>query len=178
MVSSNYIVSDKLLPLTLQVKKGVKNVLFVCTGNICRSPTAEYLLRYELDKQKIHNIEVASAGLMASNQQAAVKEMVQVGKEFGINLDVHRSQALTKRIVEEASLIFVMERVHQESIADTFPNHQAKVFLLSLFDSDSNGIDINDPLGMTIYNFRYCFNRIYQIVLQLPHILQIFQTSD
>ncbi|MFQ5674070.1 MAG: low molecular weight protein arginine phosphatase [Nitrospinales bacterium] len=159
--------SDELLRLKQQAKECVKNILFVCTGNICRSPVAEYLLRQELEKQKNDSIRVFSAGTMDMGQQPAPREMVELAESFRVDMKNHRSKTLTKSMVEEADLIFAMEIFHKNKICELFPDYKHKVFMLSLFDSRFNGVNINDPLGRDYYNYRYCFDRIYSLVQKL-----------
>ncbi|MFQ5716365.1 MAG: hypothetical protein ACE5GQ_04625 [Nitrospinales bacterium] len=170
--SSDCANSDELLKLKQRIKAGVGNVLFVCTGNICRSPAAEYVLRAKLETQKINNMMAFSAGLVDMGRQPPPREMVEIAADFSVNMENHRSKTITHKAVGDADLIFTMEAFHRNKIHALFPDHQQKVFMLSLFDSKFNGININDPLGMSFYHYRYCFDRIDSLVQKLIPVLQ------
>ena len=92
----------------------VKSVLFVCTGNICRSPIAEGLFRRLIGNRK--DIEVASAGVHAVRGQPPSLYAVQVCESDGVNISDLRSQPLTADLVERATHIFAMTGAHLETI--------------------------------------------------------------
>lgn len=170
--SSDCANSDELLRLKQRIESGVGNILFVCTGNICRSPVAEYILRVKLEKRKINNVMAFSAGLLDMRRQPPPREMVKIAMDFGVNMENHRSKTITREAIENASLVFTMEEFHRNKVHELLPNHRQKVFVLSLFDSKFNGMNINDPLGMSFYHYRYCFDRIDRLVQKLIHVLQ------
>ncbi|MFQ5444128.1 MAG: hypothetical protein ACE5EK_05875, partial [Nitrospinales bacterium] len=93
-----------------------------------------------------------------------------------VSLKDHIPAVLTNIMMEDASLVFVMEDYQKEEVSEKFPEHKEKVFLLSLFDHESNGVNINDPLGTTDYQYRYCFNRIYQLVQELIDFMNASNT--
>jgi len=97
----------------------VKSVLFVCTGNICRSPIAEGLFRRLLGNRK--EIEVASAGVHAVRGQPPSLYAVQVCEEEGSDISGLRSQPLTAALVDRATHIFAMTGAHLETIQMLFP---------------------------------------------------------
>src|SRR5204863_8552192 len=92
----------------------VKSVLFVCTGNICRSPIAEGLFRRMIGNRK--DIEVASAGVHAVNGQPPSLYAVQVCQQDTVDISGFRSQPLTNELVERATHIFAMTGAHLETI--------------------------------------------------------------
>src|SRR6202044_1349980 len=91
----------------------VKNILFVCTGNICRSPMAEGLFRHLVADRK--DVRVASAGVHASPGQPPSTYSVEALAEIGIDISRQRSQSLTDDLVARADLIFAMTRGHLEA---------------------------------------------------------------
>src|SRR3954469_25122937 len=86
----------------------VFRLLFVCTGNTCRSPLAEGIARAEIARRGWRNVEVASAGLSARNGEAATREAVVVARREGIDLSGHASRRLTPEIARWADLILGM----------------------------------------------------------------------
>lgn len=155
--------AEDLSHLKWLVKQGVENVLFLCTGNICRSPVAEHLVRKEMNRLAPRAPKVISAGLMDIGDQPVVPELIEIGNDFGIDMKDHRSSAVERWMLEEANIIFVMETLHKERMEIEYPEFLPKVFLLSIFDFEINGINIKDPLGTAFFVYRHCFTRIYHL---------------
>jgi protein-tyrosine-phosphatase len=154
------------------LEKGVKNVLFVCTGNICRSPIAEYLLRKELSQLNISGIEIKSAGLLELGSRPADQKMIALCKEHDVDLTSHISRQVTLQMITNADLVFVMETGHHDALIKLKPEDGDKVLLLSIFDFMHNGLNINDPLGTNHQKYSYCFSRIYASIRKLALLIQ------
>lgn len=129
-----------------------KKVLFVCTGNTCRSPMAEGLLKKMALESQIP-LEVESAGLAAFAGVPAALEAVDVCKEKGIDISRHLSQPLSKILVMESDLILTMTEKHKEMILKKMPFLETKVFLLSEFAGLGNQ-DVEDPIGQSLESYR------------------------
>ncbi|MGY4688408.1 low molecular weight protein arginine phosphatase [Salibacterium sp. K-3] len=126
------------------------HVLFVCTGNTCRSPLAEALLR----EKGREDIEVQSAGLAAQPGMSASKDTVEVLRERDIELR-HAARPLTKERVEWADLILTMTKNHHDMTAKQFPEAADKVFTIKEFAQEEGGTgDIMDPIGESRDTYR------------------------
>jgi len=128
-------------------------VLFVCSGNICRSPMAEYLLRRWLGADS--GWRVASAGVSAFDGLRASREAIEVLQEKGIDLTPHHSRSLTREVVDAASVIVVMTAQHRSTVLTRFPEAAGKVFLLKSFGASSREEDVEDPIGASADTYRH-----------------------
>ena len=143
----------------------ISSILTVCTGNICRSPLAEYRFK-ELLKDK--EILISSAGVNALVDQPADKSAQLIAEENGLDLKAHKGQALTESIIQENELIFVMENDHKRIICDFYPFSTGKVFLLGKWLDDP---EIIDPYKRSIEMFRAIYEKIDQSCRQwIPYL--------
>jgi len=125
-----------------------KIVLFICTGNSCRSVMAKGLLEKRLKEKKRADVEVLSAGLMLTGGMPASFETQELLKGEGIDVSAHRSQRVTAAMIKKADLILVMEKLQEERILQTAPEAKNRVFLLKEFAKiKDNNLDIADPIG-------------------------------
>ncbi len=138
-------------------------ILFVCLGNLCRSPMAECFLRERLKREgREAEYQVRSAGTWASNGQPASAYAIQTMLERGIDISGHRSHSLTKKDVEEADLILVMEARHREAIGREFPESRGKLYLLS--EMVGRRHDIADPYGGPLVGYRRCARELERLI--------------
>lgn len=124
------------------------NILFVCTGNTCRSPMAEVIFRSIIPESKTTEYKVSSAGTDALPGLPASEGANSAVKEIGLNLDAHRSRQLTQELVEKADLILALTSSHLNRIVDSYPDASARTFLLASYATkNSSKEDIADPIG-------------------------------
>src|SRR5215471_3162289 len=125
----------------------MKTILFVCTGNVCRSPMAEGIFRQAV--QGRGSYRVLSAGLGAMHGQPPSAFAVQAVKELGIDISGLRSRMLTPELVQQADYIFGMTHSHVDTVMMLYPFAAEKTFLLREFDEtlDQFEKDISDPIG-------------------------------
>ena len=127
-------------------------ILFVCSGNTCRSPLAEAITRRLLDTAGRSDVEVSSAGTSAWDGSPASDGALLVGMERGLDLSQHRSRLLTAEIVNEADLILVMSPSHLSRVKELDPD--AKAHLLAGFASGREGRSVQDPFGGDLAAYR------------------------
>ena len=123
------------------------NILFVCTGNTCRSPMAQALARAELDRRGWKHVQVASAGTAADPGFAASGHAVTVLARRGVDINTHLSQPLTPELVEWADVILAMSPSHLDAVANA--GGEEKVALLTEFAAgvEGAGSAVRDPFG-------------------------------
>ena len=146
----------------------MKNILFVCTGNSCRSVIAEGLLRY-MTKGSEHEFSVGSAGVSALDGYQATQSTVRAMQEAGIDVLGHRSRRLTQEMVNAADKIFVMENMHKMMVLDAAPGACGKVHLLKEFASEKGAadMDIPDPIRMSDAFYRKVLLEIRDCVVNI-----------
>jgi protein-tyrosine-phosphatase len=125
------------------------HILFVCTGNTCRSPMAEGLFRKAIEGRD--DLATSSAGVAASKGSPASRETLKVLKKHGAQLDDFASRQVTEKILESATHVFAMTEGHLAALESRFPSHADKFFLIREFSGITDkrqGLDVPDPIGM------------------------------
>lgn len=121
-------------------------ILFVCTGNICRSPMAAALFRQRLDEDpQRRDWEVVSAGTWASAGRPSTDHAIDEMASRGLDLRAHRSRSIDESLMKQADLVMVMTQNHAEALSVSFPDHADKVHLISEMVGET--YDISDPYG-------------------------------
>ncbi|WP_445488883.1 low molecular weight protein arginine phosphatase [Niallia sp. 03133] len=134
-------------------------VLFVCTGNTCRSPMAEAILK----NKKLKNVEVKSAGVYAMDGGKASFQAQEVLAEKGIEND-HASSMLTKELLDWATHIFTMTNGHKNAIVAQFPSTIEKTFTLKEFAIEDKSGDVIDPFGGSVEHYRKTFQELDYLI--------------
>ncbi|ARK32756.1 low molecular weight protein arginine phosphatase [Halalkalibacter krulwichiae] len=146
------------------------NILFVCTGNTCRSPMAEALLRSRAGEE----IEVKSAGVQAFPNSPASEGTLAVLAEKGIDTaEEHRAQHVTEELLEWADLILTMTHSHKQMLQTFYPHVSDYLFTLKEFvDPDVGHFDIADPIGGPIEAYRQTAVEIEESLTRLTKKLK------
>lgn len=130
----------------------MKKLIFVCTGNTCRSPMAEGLLKHLLGPDC--GWEISSAGVCAANGWLPNENAVAALRDKGIDISNQRSKTLTPDLIETADLLVTMTRGHRDAILAVAPESGGKVFLLKSFGIAQCAADIYDPVGEALDVYR------------------------
>lgn len=133
-------------------------ILFVCTGNTCRSPMAQIMAQGLFGD----GYEVFSAGLMAMPNAAASAHAVTAMHERKFDLSKHRAQLVTETLLESASLILAMTEGHKEALVNAAPD---KVYTLGEYASC--GTSISDPYGGDLMVYQKCAEEIFELLLKI-----------
>ncbi len=141
-----------------------KKVLFVCTGNTCRSPLAEVWFNKCAADRGAMDLSACSAGICAVNGEEASYHSRCVADENNLDLEGFRSQMLTRELLKTADLIVGMTDGHCRRIVAFAPDAAAKTHRLLEF---ADGGEVSDPYGGTLADYRRCFESMRKAVEKL-----------
>jgi protein-tyrosine-phosphatase/glycosyltransferase involved in cell wall biosynthesis len=150
-----------------------QRVLYVCRGNIIRSPMAEAILRQALLERASPGRVVASAGLYAQRGQQADPRARRLARDFGVSLEAHRARPLTPRMMAQADLVVPMDALIEAELRGRFPWAHDKIGPLFTLGADGRrrAIEIHDPYDGTPEEIRSCYARLAASVrLQAEHL--------
>lgn len=149
----------------------VRSVLFICKGNICRSPFAEHIARKAARERSWEGFVFSSAGLEVRNPLPSTLEAVTVAGTFGIDLRAHRSNGIAIHSAESQDMIIGMEAWHVQRLRELIPNAQGKIYLLPLFEEcgqrryfSYHRSNIADPYGRPFFQYQECFQRMKKCI--------------
>lgn len=145
------------------------HVIFVCTGNICRSPMGEAILRERWKNAGLGGLTVSSMGIHGLDNKPASSLAQQICAENGIDLSGHRSRPLVPDEIRDADLVLSMEGIHQEFLSLFFPQYAEKFSLLGAWpEAPRKKSNIPDPMGGSARVYKKAYT---QISTQIDRIL-------
>lgn len=149
-------------------------ILFVCTGNTCRSPMAEGALRMLLSKERPDKFEVISAGTAAATGFPATIYAIEAVKIWDVDISKHQSQPLTPVLIDRANLILAMMPSHLQEVLRMRPGAKNKTYLFKRFpDPSPNGEGVADPIGQALETYNETFLEIGEYLgKHLPEIVK------
>lgn len=124
----------------------MNRIFVVCTGNTCRSPMAEGIIRKIVEEERIEGVSVKSAGLAAYYGDPPSDYAVEALREIGIDISGHRSRPVTREELAEADVIYVMTQQHKNVILDAMPEVKARIAVM----------EIADPFGLSLEHYQAC----------------------
>lgn len=136
----------------------IQSVLFVCKGNICRSPLAAVYFE-SLVRKNGKTIRVRSAGLETTPGKPAHSHSKLVAQEYELSLECHVTAQVNTELVLETDLIVVMEIGQKDRVERVYPHASGKVVLLGAMEA-GGPIEIADPFGREMESFRLCFTQM------------------
>lgn len=136
-------------------------ILLVCTGNTCRSPLAEVLLRRALEEAKVDGVTVSSAGTGAFGGEPASEGSYLVALENGLDLAAHRARPVTRELVAESDLILAMSRGHLRKLQLLGAGEKAQ--LLGEYADADGDPEVADPVGGPIEGYRATYQQLEQM---------------
>lgn len=146
-------------------------IIFVCTGNICRSPMAQYYAQSVINKRaNSEDYYIESAGINAYQGEGSTQNAIDAMKQYGIDLSKHKANTLENSLIEEADYIIGMTELHKNILMQIYPKLKNRIFTLrEVAGNDMYSKDIEDPWG---YNLDVYINIAKQIVENVDKFLE------
>jgi len=153
--------------------KKPESIIFICKGNICRSPFAHHLFQ-RIGSRIKDNLKIDSAGLKAKKRDKSPGNAVIAATDYGIKLENHKPKSFDQNMFKGATMVIAMETWHFQSLRKRFFESKDKIFLLPLFENNKDAkmrgfyrYNIEDPYGRSLDEFHKCFLRIERCVMAL-----------
>jgi protein-tyrosine-phosphatase len=165
--------------MVMTANKNPFDILIVCTGNICRSPMAEGLLKHFVFPKWNGCLHVHSAGTFGLDGNRAEPNAVQTMAQMGIDIRSHRARSIDEYMIQAADSIVVMEEMHRDYIRAVLPQAAEKVRLLGEFSRSDGPPEVADPYGGPLQRYHTCARFMQERISGLAdYITQTFSEDD
>jgi protein-tyrosine-phosphatase len=151
----------------------LKKLLFVCSGNTCRSPLAEGIAKKIFPEELLKEVEITSAGSSALDGLPASSPAIQVAGKHSVDLTKHKATLLNKAVVAEADLIITMAATHRDTVGVIVPSALEYTFVLTELCDDESG-DVPDPIGLGIREYEKTYRIVEKCLKQFVKKLDSF----
>ena len=138
----------------------MKRIMFVCTGNTCRSPMAAVIFNAMAKNNRLENVQAFSRGLSVNSECGMNPLAEQVLQECGCTVNGHRAMEVMREDVESATRIYCMTQKHREALVKMFPEYADKIRTIAPWD-------IMDPYGGTLEDYRKCRSDLVDVIYEL-----------
>ena len=151
----------------------MKNILFVCSGNTCRSPLAQAIAQRVFSSRPARGWLVSSAGSSATEGLPASEHSLEIARNHGFDLTAHRSRPLSSEMAEQTDLIVAMGAGHRSHVGMIDGDALEHTYLLTDFCEDLDG-DVPDPIGGDLETYERVYEMIHRCVEGLADALDDF----
>lgn len=148
-------------------------ILFVCTGNTCRSAIAEWMFKKIVKDYGIKDVEISSCGVAGSNSYRVPEVILKKMMEMKIDVSGHVSRPLSMEEIKNSDLILVMEKGHKKKVLEFFPGARNKVFLLKEYVGEEGEMEVFDPIGQAdevyiscIFEIKNCLEKLLKKIAE------------
>ncbi len=142
-------------------------IMFICTGNTCRSAMAQAMLEKMLKEKNKYNIQVYSCGISAYNGDFPTENAIETMKEYKIDLTNHRATNIFSSNIEEMDLILCATTSHKNIVLSNYENLKDKIFTLKEYVGIKDDPNIKDPWGYTLEVYEECAREINKCLEKL-----------